>query len=146
FARTAHPLVLFLDDVQWADKASLQLLMQLTTSDETESLLVIAAYRDNEVDAAHPFAIALREHERRGAKLSRVELAPLTLADTADMVGDALRLPRDQVGDAAAAIWRKTEGNPFFIRQFVHALYHDGCIAFDRVANAFTLDVYAIDR
>jgi histidine kinase len=146
FARKAHPLVLFLDDMQWADKASLQLLTQLATSEETEALLVIEAYRDNEVDAVHPFAIALREHRQRGARVSRIELNPLTLAETAELVADTLRLAPEHIRGAAAVIWRKTEGNPFFIRQFVQALYDDGCIAFDVAANAFTLDVSAIDR
>jgi len=146
FARKDHPLVMFLDDVQWVDTASLQLLTQLATSDETESLLLIEAYRDNEVDAAHPFARALHEHEQRGAKVSRIALAPLTLAETAELVADALRLEPDRVGDAAAVIWRKTEGNPFFIRRFLHALHDEGCIAFDPRANAFALDVAAIDR
>jgi histidine kinase len=146
FARKAHPLVLFLDNMQWADKASLQLLTQLVTSEDTEALLVIAAYRDSGVDAAHPLALAMREYRQRGARVSQIDLAPLTLAQTAELVADALRLPRDQIGDAAAVIWRKTEGNPFFIRQFVQALYDDGCIAFDATAHAFTLDARALDR
>ncbi|HEY0988600.1 MAG TPA: AAA family ATPase, partial [Kofleriaceae bacterium] len=146
FARKAHPLVLFLDNMQWADKASLQLLTQLVTSEDTESLLVIEAYRDNEVDAVHPLVIAMREHRQRGARVLQIELAPLTLAETAELVAEALRLTPDAIGDAAAVIWRKTEGNPFFIRQFVQALYDDGCIAFDPGTHAFTLDAGAIDR
>jgi histidine kinase len=146
FARKAHPLVVFFDDVHWVDTASLQLLTLLATSEDTESLLVIEAYRDNEVDATHPFALALREHERRGAKISRIELNPLTLDETTELVADALRLPPDRVGDAAAVIWRKTEGNPFFIRRFLHALHDEGCIAFDARANAFTLDLAVMNR
>jgi histidine kinase len=146
FARTEHPLVMFLDDVQWADAASLQLLTQLATSDETVSLLVVAAYRDNEIDSAHPFALALRDHEQRGAKISRIALAPLTLAETTELVADTLRLPPDAVGEAAAVIWRKTEGNPFFIRRFIQALHDEGCIAFDPRAHVFTLDIAAMDR
>jgi hypothetical protein len=77
--------VVFLDDMQWADAASLQLLTQLATSDQTESLLVIEAYRDSQVDPAHPFAIALREHEKRGATISRIALAPLGLPETVEL-------------------------------------------------------------
>lgn len=146
FARKEHPLAVFLDDVQWVDTASLQLLTQLATSDETESLLVVEAYRDNEVDSTHPFAPALHEHEQRGAKITRIALAPLTLAETTELVADALRLVPDRAGDAAAVIWRKTEGNPFFVRHFIHALYDEGCIAFDPRAKAFTLDIAAMDR
>ncbi|HSR99820.1 MAG TPA: AAA family ATPase, partial [Kofleriaceae bacterium] len=146
FARKPHPLVLFLDDMQWADKASLLLLTQLATSDDTESLLVIEAYRDHEVDEGHPLAAALRAHTERGAKLSRIALRPLTLDETAELVADTLRLPAERVRDATAVIWRKTEGNPFFVRQFVQALYDDGCIAFDPGTRAFTLDVAAVGR
>src|SRR5262249_33113561 len=66
------PLVILLDDMQWADAASRQLLTQLATSDQTQALLVIEAYRDAEVDPAHPFALALRDYERRGARVSRI--------------------------------------------------------------------------
>jgi histidine kinase len=146
FARKQHPLVMFLDDMQWADSASLQLLTRLATSGETESLLIIEAYRDREVDPAHPFALALRDHESRGAKLSRVALAPLGLDDTVALIADAVGLPPDQVAGAASLIWRKTEGNPFFIRQFVQVLYDEGYIAFDPSAQAFSFDIAAIER
>src|SRR5262249_33108609 len=96
FARKLHPLVMFLDDMQWADAASLQLLTQVAISDQTESLLVIEAYRDNEVDPAHPFAAALRDHERRGARLSRIALAPLGLGDTTELVADAAGVSPEQ--------------------------------------------------
>ena len=146
FARTAHPLVVFLDDMQWADTASLELVTRLATSEDTEALLVIEAYRDNEVDPAHPYALALRDHEKRGAKLSRLALAPLGLAETTELVADVLRQPPGDAGDAGAVIWRKTEGNPFFIRQFTQMLYDEGYITFDPNANAFACDVPAIER
>jgi histidine kinase len=145
FARKAHPLVLFLDDVQWADAASLQLVAQLTMSDATESLLVIEAYREAEVDPAQPFGVALRDHDKR-TRLIRIALAPLALTDTVELIADAVRLPPEHVASAAALIWRKTEGNPFFIRQFVQMLYDDGYAAFDPRTRAFTLDVAAIER
>ena len=146
FARPAHPLVIFLDDMQWADTASLQLLTELAISGHTESLLVIAAYRDSEVDPAHPFSLALREHERRGARVSRITLAPLTLGSTTELIADALRQPPDRAAGVAAVIWRKTCGNPFFVRQFLQALHDDGCIVFDPGAGAFALDLAALDR
>jgi len=146
FARKQHPLVVFLDDMQWSDAASLQLLTRLATSDDTEALLIIAAYRDSEVHAAHPFALALRDYEKRGAKISRIKLAPLELSDTAELVADVLRVTPDQVAEAATVIWRKTEGNPFFIRQFLRALHEESYITFDPRANAFTFDASAIER
>ena len=146
FAQTQHPLVVFLDDMQWADAASLQLLTQLAASQHTAALLVIEAFRDNEVTPAHPFALALREHERCGATISRIQLAPLDLSDTTDLVADALRRRPHEVAEAAALIWRKTDGNPFFIRQFLQILHDDGYLSFDPDANAFVFDMAKIDR
>ena len=146
FARKAHPLVLFLDDMQWADAASLQLLTRLATSEDTESLLLVEAYRDNEVDAAHPFAAALRDHDKSGAKLSRIALGPLALAETEELVADALRVSPDAAGAAAAVVWRKTSGNPFFIRHFMQTLHDEGYLAFDPATNAFAFDLVAIEQ
>jgi len=146
FARTAHPLVMFLDDMQWADAASLSLLTRLATSEATESLLMIEAFRDKEVDPAHPFALALLDYAKHGAKISRIALAPLELAETAELVADALRLSPDQTTELAAVIWHKTCGNPFFIRQFTQALHDEGYICLDPGSNAFTFDVPAIKR
>jgi hypothetical protein len=146
FARKAHPLVVFLDDMQWVDTASLQLLTQLAMSDGAEALLLIEAYRDNEVDPAHPFAHAMREYEKAGARLTRIALAPIGQADTVELIADAVRLPPAEVADAAQLIWRKTEGNPFFLRQFVAMLYDEGCVTFDPASHALRFDLAAIDR
>jgi histidine kinase len=145
-ARPAHPLVLFLDDMQWADAASLQLLTQLATSEDTRALLLVEAYRDNEVDPAHPFAHALREHERRGARLQRLALEPLSLRDTIELVGDAMRRPHAAVADAARVIWTKTEGNPFFLYQFLQSLHDDGHLVIDPSVGGFTIDASVLEQ
>jgi predicted ATPase/signal transduction histidine kinase len=146
FARTAHPLVLWFDDMQWSDAASLQLLTRLASSPDTESLLVIETYRDNEVDVLHPFAVDLRDHDKRGTTVSRIALAPLDPAATAELVGDALRVPAADAAAVAAAIWRKTEGNPFFIRQLMQVLHDDGHLRFDPATHRFALDVAVVER
>ncbi len=146
FARVTHPLVLFLDDVQWSDEASLQLLRQLAADAATESLLLIIAYRTNEVDLEQPFGIALRAHDRDGEKLLRIELGPLGLAETAELVADAMRVAPEHIAEAAAAIWRKTSGNPFFIRQLTQALHDEGYLTFDPRTNTFALDVDAVEQ
>jgi histidine kinase len=146
FARKAHPLVMFFDDMQWADVASLNLMSQIATSGQTESLLLIEASRECGSDAIDPFASALREQERRGVTISRLVLAPLSAPETAELVGDALRRPPEHVTEVADRIWHKTHGNVFFIRQFLQALYDEGVIAFDAGSGAFELDVEAIDR
>jgi predicted ATPase/signal transduction histidine kinase len=141
FAKREHPLVLFLDDVQWADGASLQLLGELATSEDTEALLVLAAYRDNEVDPAHPFSMALADYLKRGARVSQIAVTPLGDAPIAQLLVDALRCTPEVAAPIAAAVRAKTEGNPFFIRQFLQTLSDDGYIRFDADKNAFVLDL-----
>ncbi|HEY4175664.1 MAG TPA: AAA family ATPase [Kofleriaceae bacterium] len=142
FAQPSHPLVLFFDDMQWADSASIDLVTRVLTSERAASLLVIEAYRHHEVDATHPFAVAIQARRRDGVTTSQLALAPLSVHETAELVADVLRTT---ALDAAPIIWRKTEGNPFFIRQFMHALYEDGHIRFDVDRRVFLLDTAALD-
>src|SRR5690606_17893801 len=90
FAKRSHPLVLFLDDMQWADAASLNLLAVLLAAQATESLLVVAAYRDNEVTPAHPFMMTVKELRNRGVHVGNIDVAPLTSGDIAQLVADTL--------------------------------------------------------
>ncbi|MDY7230603.1 trifunctional serine/threonine-protein kinase/ATP-binding protein/sensor histidine kinase [Hyalangium rubrum] len=125
-----RPLVLFLDDLQWADGASLQLIQHLLTHPETPPLLLIGAYRDNEVSPSHPLALALRELGKAGARLTDLQLEPLSLEDVRCLVGDALPGATGDVVEPLAALAReKTGGNPFFLLQFLLTLHHDGLLA-----------------
>ena len=130
FARPEHPLALFLDDLQWLDPATLDLVADMLTQPEARHLLLIGAYRDNEVDAAHPLARRLEMIRQAGARLQEISLAPLALADLQQLIVDALRcLPEDHV--AGALVHEKTSGNPFFTIQFLHVLADEGLLAFD---------------
>ncbi|MGE0354288.1 MAG: sigma 54-interacting transcriptional regulator [Gemmatimonadales bacterium] len=130
-ATREHPLVIFLDDLQWADSATLWLLEPLLSNPATRHLLIIGAYRDNEVDPAHPLVRTIDTIESARVPVRRLALGPLTARDLTDLVADTLHGPREQAASLAALVGRKTGGNPFFVLQFLQALHHDGRISFD---------------
>jgi predicted ATPase len=130
-ARREHPLVIFLDDLQWADSATLGLLQPLLAGRDVQYLFLIGAYRDNEVDEAHPLARALGNLEEDGVRLHRVTLGPLALGELALLIRDTLRCELADVEPLARLVLQKTEGNPFFVIQFLKALYQAELIEFD---------------
>ena len=129
FCRPDHPLVLFLDDLQWADGASLQLLDVIVADEQSRHLLVIGAYRDNEVGATHPLALTLAGLRRRGASIHEITLAPLALDDLTALVADTCRRAHDEARPLAELLLAKTGGNPFFANQFLRTLHHEGLLA-----------------
>jgi len=130
-AQPAHPLVLFLDDLQWADAATLGLLEPLLTGGEIRSLLLVGACRDNELDTAPRLARTLALLESAGVALQRVTLGPLNERDLIDLVADTLRCEPARAEPLAQLIERKTGGNPFFVTQFLKMLERDGHLSFD---------------
>ncbi|HEX8705898.1 MAG TPA: AAA family ATPase, partial [Myxococcaceae bacterium] len=129
FATLEHPLVLFMDDLQWADLGSLQLLQYLLTHPETPPLLLIAAYRDNEVHSAHPLAQTLEDLRKAGARLTHLQLEPLGLEDTRQLITDTLPGAGPDVIEPLSVLAReKTGGNPFFLVQFLLTLNQDGLL------------------
>jgi predicted ATPase/GAF domain-containing protein/HPt (histidine-containing phosphotransfer) domain-containing protein len=130
-ATRACPLVLFLDDLQWADSASLSVLRQVLSSTEQECLLVIGNYRDEEVDAVHPLSKCLEVLEGR-LPIHRIEVGPLSGADVERLVSDALPRRSQPIEPLARLIHEKTSGNPFFVAQFLQQLHAEGGLAFDR--------------
>ncbi|XXX82648.1 ATP-binding sensor histidine kinase [Sorangium sp. So ce134] len=144
FARKEHPLALFLDDLQWSDSASLGLLRDLMTHSEARHLLIIGAYRDNEVSASHPLMLALDHVRKAGARISTIVIGALSREHLAALVGDALRCRREDVAPLSDLVHEKTAGNPFFAIQFLAALYEERLIAFDERAEAFRWDVAKI--
>ncbi|WP_437541156.1 AAA family ATPase [Sorangium sp. So ce367] len=149
-ARKEHPVALFLDDLQWADAASLQLLEQLATYAGAEHLLLIGAYRDNEVGPAHPLRLTLAEVRRRGAAVSELVLEPLSAAHVAALVAEAVHAPHaphtptEQVEPLSRLVYEKTGGNPFFVLQFLIALHQEALITFDADEVAWRWDIAAI--
>ncbi|WP_437999498.1 AAA family ATPase [Sorangium sp. So ce185] len=146
FATAEHPLVLFLDDLQWADLASLRLLTLLLSDPERGHLLVIGAYRDDEVDAGHPLSAARAELRKAGASMVEITLDPLRPADLNQLLADALGCGPERSAALATLVLDKTQGNPFFINQFLVSLYKDRLIAFDPQSGAFSWDLDRIRR
>lgn len=130
FTTAAHPLVLFLDDLQWADLASLNLLKLLMQ--DAGYLLVIGAYRDNEVSPIHPSILAFEEIKKTGIEINTIKLTALTQTDLNQLVSDTLNCDLVVAQPLAELVELKTQGNPFFATQFLKALYEDGLIHFDR--------------
>jgi predicted ATPase/signal transduction histidine kinase len=131
FTKPKHPLAIFLDDLQWADAASLQLLQLLVTSDESQFLFFIGAYRNNEVDAIHPLSLTLNHIAATGTPFSEIELLPLERLDVYSLLADTLKCDREEIVPIAELILQKTAGNPFFINEFLKSLYAEGSIYFD---------------
>jgi PAS domain S-box-containing protein len=141
FARPEHPLALFLDDLQWLDMATLDLLEHLITHADVRHLLLVGAYRDNEVGPAHPLVRTLEAIRQTGARIHEIVLAPLALHDVGRLVADALHCEPERAEPLAQLVHEKTGGNPFFAIQFFTALADEGLLAFDPVAPAWQWDV-----
>ncbi|MEG3861079.1 trifunctional serine/threonine-protein kinase/ATP-binding protein/sensor histidine kinase [Microcoleus sp. herbarium12] len=129
FTSIEHPLVIFLDDLQWADSASLKLLQLLMS--ETGYLLILGAYRDNEVSPAHPFMLTVDEIIKTGSIVNTITLQPLSLVDLNQLVADTLNCELLLAQPLTELVSTKTKGNPFFATQFLKALHDDRQITFD---------------
>ena len=141
FARPEHPLALFLDDLQWLDTATLELLERLVTDPDVRHVLLIGAYRDNEVSSSHPLMRTLAAIRDAGARPQEIVLAPLGLDDVERLIADALRCGPDSAGPLALLVHEKTGGNPFFAIQFLTSLAEEGLLRFDRAAAAWIWDL-----
>ncbi|MGK7928516.1 MAG: AAA family ATPase [Spirulina sp.] len=130
FATREHPLTLFIDDLQWADSASLNLLKLLMEESESSYLLILGAYRDNEVFPAHPLMLTQRELQKREANLQVLTLAPLNEKNIDRLVADTLLCSQEIAAPLSQLVYQKTKGNPFFATQFLQGLHEDGCITF----------------
>ncbi|BBD58873.1 two-component hybrid sensor and regulator [Nostoc sp. HK-01] len=143
FTTAEHPLVMFLDDLQWADLASLQLIKLLMA--DKNYLLLLGAYRDNEVSQTHPLILTVEELQQVGKTVNTITLAPLMLSDINQLVADTLHCPTERSRPLTELIVRKTQGNPFFITQFLKALYEDGEIKFNREQGYWECDIVQIN-
>jgi PAS domain S-box-containing protein len=144
FARPRHPLALFLDDLQWLDTETLDLLGDLLIRPELEHLLVVGAYRDGEVDAAHPLLCKLSAIREAGVSVQEVALSPLKEADLTQLIADALHCEPQAALPLARVVHDKTAGNPFFANQFIDALVEDELIVFDPDPARWSWDLWPI--
>src|ERR1700758_2483 len=144
FARPEHPLALFLDDLQWLDSATLDLMEDLLIQPDVKHLLLIGAYRDNEVGPTHLLMSKLGAMRRAGVMLQEIALAPLTSEDMEQLVANSLHCEPDQGRALAELVHEKTTGNPFFAIQFISELADEGLLTFDHGEGQWTWDLSRI--
>ena len=143
-ARRDHPLVMFLDDLQWVDSATLSLFQTLLANPDVDYLFLIGAYRDNEVNETHSLTRSFRTLEGEGVRLHRMSLGPLGLSDLSLLIRDTLRCNLSEAEPLARLTSEKTGGNPFFVIQFLKALWRDRLISFDYEKRHWTFQINAI--
>ncbi len=146
FATDEHPLVLFLDDLQWADLASLKLLQMLATDSQTQNLLIIGSYRDNEMNASHPLMMTIDDLRKTSATVKTIALRSLDLDDVNTLISDTLHSTPEQTQALADLVFEKTAGNPFFVNQFFKSLHGDGLIVFDAASGHWVWDLDQINE
>ncbi|MEG4440528.1 AAA family ATPase [Microcoleus sp. AT9_B5] len=144
FCQKEHPLVLFLDDLQWTDSATLQFIQLIVTDFTTQYLFVIGAYRDNEVTATHPAMLTLSEMKKQGVVINHLSLSPLNLNQVNEFIADTLKTECVPTQRLAELVWQKTQGNPFFIKEFLKSLYIEHLLNFDLNAGAWHWDLEQI--
>ncbi|BAY85483.1 multi-sensor signal transduction multi-kinase [Calothrix parasitica NIES-267] len=139
FTTKEHPLVIFLDDLQWADSASLTLVKLLMN--DSKYLMMLGAYRDNEVSSAHPFVLTVEELKKAEVVVNKITLPPLVFDDTNNLVADTLNCSQKLAKPLTELIIRKTKGNPFFTTQFLKALHEEKQITFNFTKQYWECDI-----
>ncbi len=130
FTTPEHPLLIFLDDLQWADSASLNLMKVLMDDSNTGYLLLLGAYRDNEVFPTHPLMLGLAELKKKST-ISTINLKKLSLNHINQLTAETLSCSKDLTQPLAELVYQKTQGNPFFTTQFLKGLYEENLITFN---------------
>ena len=141
FATPEHPLALFLDDLQWLDAATLELIEHLVTHSEVRHLLLVGAYRDNEVGPAHPLLGTLESINKANARVAEIVLTPLGLDDVGRLTASAVHCDAEHARPLAQLVHQKTGGNPFFAIQFFTELADEGLLAFDPAVPGWQWDL-----
>jgi serine/threonine protein kinase len=146
FCQASHPLVIFLDDLQWADLASLKSIELMMSDEQSQYLFMIGAYRDNEVSQTHPLTIAIEALKSEGANISKITLDPLNLEEITDLIADTLSQEINTVQPLAELIIGKTLGNPFFVNEFLKALHRDNLFNFDWYQGCWQWDIIKVEQ
>jgi len=146
FTQKEHPLVMFLDDLQWADSASLKLIQILTTNLEGQYLLTIGAYRDNEVSPTHPLMQMLDEIQQAGATVNTITLQNLAIIHINQLIANTLHCNGNQSQPLAELVLEKTAGNPFFLTQLLKYLYLEGFLTFNLTAGCWQWNIEELQR
>ncbi len=151
FTQKEHPLVIFLDDLQWVDSASLKLIQLLATNLESQYLLIIGAYREQEVDANHPVMLTAEAIRKAGGTVSAIALSPLDINSVNQFVADTLNCEPEKSLNLAELLFEKTAGNPFFLTQLLKSLYSKKLLQFkfapsEKSINAAEPDISDLGR
>lgn len=141
FTEAQHSLVIFLDDLHWADAASLRLIQLLMAGSKPRNLFLIGAYRNEGLSEAHPLHLTLDAIDKQGSRVTRISLLPLQLRDVNQLISESLNRAPEETAPLGELVFAKTKGNPFFIREFLKSLIRDGLIEFDRDARRWTFDL-----
>ncbi len=141
FAAKDHPLVLFLDDLQWADHGTLTVIELLMKTPDIRHLMLIGAYRDNEVGVSHPLRALLAELRSAGIAPCELVLDSLKNGAVSELLSDTLLCRRDACDSLSQLLWQKTAGNPFFVCQLLDSLHRDGRLLFDAGTRGWTWDM-----
>ncbi|KAF3884130.1 MULTISPECIES: trifunctional serine/threonine-protein kinase/ATP-binding protein/sensor histidine kinase [Nostocales] len=145
FTQPEHPLVLFLDDLQWADSASLNLIQVLMSNPESKHLLLIGAYRDNEISATHPLMKMLDVLHKANTAIENIVLYPLEIHYVRQLVADTLN-DRNRSVPLAELLFNISQGNPFFLTQLLKSLYQEHLLTFDFTRGCWMWDLEQIQR
>ncbi|WP_226037828.1 ATP-binding sensor histidine kinase [Aquibacillus saliphilus] len=146
FAKEEHPLVLFLDDLQWADDASLDLIEHLVTTTDKQHLLVIGSYRDNEIYLGHPLELMLKNLKSKEVAVSHIQVDHLSNQHIGEWIKETLSIKESEAVFLEDLIFRITQGNPFFITQVFQSLQHEGIISYDSVEEKWNLHIESLKQ
>ena len=146
FCSTEHPLVMFLDDLQWADLASLQLIQQLMLDSAIGHILLITCYRNNEVNSLHPVSMLINELVQQNIDVTKIEIQPLSLEHIKMFLSDTFQCDTEHTTELAERCLIKTHGNPFFLTQFLKQLHKQWLVHFDHLSNTWRWDIDQIDQ
>ena len=144
FTKQEHPLVIFLDDLQWIDQASLNLLKILLTNRNSRYLFVIGAYRDNEVDNTHPLMLTVNEMQKADVKINTLTLSPLKVQQICQLVSETFSCNEEQALPLSELLSQKTDGNPFFINQLLKTIYEEGLIEYSKQSGRWQWHIESI--
>ncbi|MBC1274481.1 AAA family ATPase [Nostoc sp. UCD121] len=145
FSQKEHPLTVFLDDMQWADSATLNLIQTVITGSSIHYLCFILAYRDNEVDVVHPFSLMIEKICQQGVRKTEIILTPLNLVYVNQLIADTLYSSAERVEPLAQLIIQKTDGNPFFVNEFLKTLHQENLLNFDPQYRIWQWDLAQIE-
>lgn len=139
-----HPLVIFVDDLQWSDQATLNLIEALLHDNESSHFLLFGAYRDNEVDDAHPFIKSITQMQKEKVPISVLEIDNLKKEDVSELLEQTLLQKKAKISSLVDLIYDKTAGNAFFVNNFIHSLEHEKLISFNYESQKWEWDIQAL--